>query len=170
MMFKDQSRKFSCRNKPTAATLPRTAAKYHRNVSKIIFEKCPDLQEELFFNPPWEDQAASFVFHNYVSEDNEFASSRGLFDYLPGLYRRSAPGGILADAVIALGLAGIANSSRDSALLSKATLKYSATAQAVSACLGELELAKEDDVLISVSLLGLFEVSWRLLFKARYGY
>lgn len=97
-----------------------------------------------------------------MSEDNESASSRGLFDYLPSLFRRSQAESILADAVMTLGMVGIANSNRDSALLNKAILKYGTTARAVSNRLGEIELAKQDDILISVLLLGLFEVSFAL--------
>jgi hypothetical protein len=159
MMFKDQNRKLSGQNKPSTATGLLTPSAPPRKVPKIFFEICPDLQSELSLIPSWGDQATSFVFANYVSEDNESASSRGLLDYLPALYRRAPPEGILADAVIALGLVGIANANRDSTLLSKAILKYGATAQVISARLENVELAKRDDTLISVLLLGLFEVS-----------
>jgi hypothetical protein len=167
MMFKDQSRKLSGQNRFSTATNPLTSSAPPRRISKIFFENCPDLQSELSFIPSWEGQATSFVFANYVSEDNESASAKGLLDYLPALYRRSPPGSILADAVIALGLVGIANANRDSALLSKAILKYSATARAVSARLEKVDLAKRDDTLISVLLLGLFEVSLILVIPGR---
>jgi len=159
MMFKDQNSKLSGKRKSSDATGPRSPLTPRRSSQNFVFESSSDLQSELSFTPGWEEQAVSFVFHNYVSEDNESASSRGLFDYLPALYRKSEPGSILADAVTALGMVCIANSNRDSVLLNKAILKYGATARAVSASLGDIELAKQDDIIISVLLLGVFEVS-----------
>jgi len=159
MMFKDQNSKLSGKRKSSSATESRSPLTPRRSSQNFVFESSSDLQHELSFTPGWEEQAVSFVFHNYVSEDNESASSRGLFDYLPALYRKSKPGSILADAVTALGMVCIANSSRNSSLLNKAILKYGATARAVSSSLGQIELAKQDDVLISVLLLGVFEVS-----------
>ncbi|KAE9375204.1 hypothetical protein N431DRAFT_369426, partial [Stipitochalara longipes BDJ] len=159
MMFKDQNSKLSSKRKLSNATGSRSPSTPRRFSQNIVFESSSDLQSELSFTPGWEEQAVSFVFHNYVSEDNESASSRGLFDYLPALYRKSEPGSILADAVIALGMVCIANSNRDSALLNKAILKYSATARAVSTSLGDIELAKQDGILISVLLLGIFEAN-----------
>jgi hypothetical protein len=160
-MFKDQNNKVSGQNNPSSATAPLSSSRI-RKPSRESLGSSPDLPKEFSFVPSWEEQAISYVFHNYMSEDNDSASSRGYFDYLPALYRRSRPGSVLADAVMALGMVGIANSNRDSALLNKAIIKYSATARAVSTRLGELELAKQDDILISVLLLGLFEVSVRL--------
>jgi hypothetical protein len=161
LMFKDQNSKLSGQNKSNTKTATLSPSRSQK-ISRGSLGSSLDLRKELSFVPSWEEQATPYVFHNYVSEDDESASSRGLFDYLPALYRRSQPGSVLVDAVMALGMVGIANSNRDSALLNKAIVKYSATARAVSSRLGEIELAKQDDILISVLLLGLFEASLTL--------
>lgn len=158
-MFKDQTNKLSGQSHSGPIKSPHFPRRSRKAFQQSTFVESQGLQPKLSFAPSLEEQAASYVFHNYVSEDNEKAPSKGFFDYLPALYRRSQPGSILADAVTALGLVGIANSTRDSALLNKAVLKYGATARAVSDRLGVIELAKQDDILISVLLLGLFEVS-----------
>jgi hypothetical protein len=160
LMFKDQNSRLSGESRSRTATGSRSPSTPRRVSQRKAFEKSLDIQVGLSFAAAWKDQAISYVFHNYVSEDNESASARGLFDYLPALYRRSHQGSVLAEAVMALGMVGIANSNRDSALLNQAILKYSATARAVSESLGEVELAKQDGILISVLLLGLFEVSF----------
>jgi hypothetical protein len=159
LMFKDQNNKLYGQSHSSPIKSSHFPRRSRKASQQSTFVNSQGLQLELSFAPSLEEQAASYVFYNYVSEDNEKASSRGSFDYLPAFYRRSQPGSILVDAVTALGLVGIANSTRDSALLNKAVLKYGATARAVSDRLGIVELAKQDDVLISVLLLGLFEVS-----------
>jgi hypothetical protein len=158
-MFKDQNNKLSGQSQSDPIKSPHSPRRSRKAFRQSTFVESQGPQLELSFAPSVEEHAAFYVFHNYVSEDNEKTSSKGFFDYLPAFYRRSQPGSILADAVTALGLVGIANSTRDSALLNKAVLKYGATARAVSDRLGIVELAKQDDVLISVLLLGLFEVS-----------
>jgi hypothetical protein len=167
-MFKDQNNKLSEQSQSDPIKSPHSPRRSRQAFRQSTFVESQGLQLELSFAPSVEEQAASYVFHNYVSEDNEKTSSKGFFDYLPAFYRRSQPGSILADAVTALGLVGIANSTRDSALLNKAVLKYGATARAVSDRLGVVELAKQDDILISVLLLGLFEVS--LIFSKGVGH
>ena len=163
LMFKDQNNKLSGHNHSSPIKSPHSPRRSRKASQQSSFVDSQGLQLELSFAPSLEEQAASYVFHNYVSEDNEKTPSKGFFDYLPALYRRSQTGSILADAVTALGLVGIANSTRDSTLLNKAVLKYAATARAVSDRLGVVELAKQDDILISVLLLGLFEVN--LMFR-----
>jgi hypothetical protein len=166
-MFKDQNNKLSGQSHSSPTKSPHFPQRSRKVSQQSTFVDSQILQLELSFAPSLDEQAASYVFHNYVSEDNEKASSKGFFDYLPALYRRSQPESILADAVTALGLVGIANSTRDSALLNKAVLKYGAIARAVSERLGVVKLAKQDDILISVLLLGLFEVS--LIFSKELG-
>lgn len=158
MMFKDQSQKLAGQNKASSATSPHKTSAKLRESTSIIFERCIDLHAKLSSNPSWEDQAIAFVFHNYASDNYEPCFSPGFFDYLPHIYKKSPPGSVLAEAVVALGLVGIANLNRDSLLLSEATLKYGTTARAISATLGDIEFAKQDEILISVLLLGLFEV------------
>ncbi len=167
-MFKDQNNKLSRQSQSDPINSPHSPRRSRKAFRQSTFVESQSLPLELSFTPSVEEQAASYVFYNYVSEDNEKATSKGFFDYLPAFYRRSQTGSILADAVTALGLVGIANSTRDSALLNKAVLKYGATARAVSDKLGVVELAKQDDILISVLLLGLFEVS--LMFRKGVGY
>jgi hypothetical protein len=103
-----------------------------------------------------EDQAKCFFFQNFVLEDT--CSSRGHFDYLTGIYRNLKIYTFLEDAVVALGLAGLANRMKVSKVMLKANIRYSAAVRAVSSALGEMECARSNQILIAVMLLSLYEV------------
>jgi hypothetical protein len=82
----------------------------------------------------------------------------GHFDYLPGVYRKLSSGSIVEDAIIALGLAGLANQRKTTKVMMKANCRYSSAVQRVSQILGSTEEARKDEVLIAVLLLAIFEV------------
>ena len=107
-------------------------------------------------SPSTDEQATCFFFQNFVLEDT--CASRGHFDYLPGIYRNSKVNKVLEDAVLALGLAGLANRMKVSTVMVKANLKYVMAVRSVSSVLSEIEEAKADQTLISVMLLSLYEV------------
>jgi hypothetical protein len=118
----------------------------------------PDVATQTSFLPSAEQQAISYVFSNFVFEDNESATSIGHFDYLPGVYRKLSSGSIVEDAIVALGLAGLANQRKTTKLMMKANFRYSSAVQRISQILGSIDEAGKDEVLIAVLLLAMFEV------------
>jgi hypothetical protein len=118
----------------------------------------PDVVAQTSFWPSAEEQAISYVFSNFVFEDNESATSIGHFNYLPSVYRKLSSGSIIEDAIIALGLAGLANQRKTTKVMMKANFRYSNAVQRVSRILGSIEEARKDEVLIAVLLLAMFEV------------
>lgn len=84
--------------------------------------------------------------------------ARGFFDYLPAVYSQSRNNDILMDAVSAIGLAGLANYRRENHVMIRANLKYGRAVQNMSASLAKMERVKDDQTLIAVMLLGIYEV------------
>lgn len=106
-------------------------------------------------SPDAEDQATCFFFKNYVLDEESL--TRSYFDYLPALYGQARGNGILVDAVNAIGLAGLANSRRASEVMVKANLIYGRAVRKTSERL-KTSQAKEDQTLVAVMLLGMYEV------------
>lgn len=107
---------------------------------------CPALSDSLDF------QATCYFVRNYYS--------KGFFDYLPDIINsQGTVGSALMDAVISLGLAGISHTKgNNSSVIIAAKEKYNRAVSATNSALCTEE-AKADQTLITVMLLGLFEVS-----------
>jgi hypothetical protein len=105
-----------------------------------------------------EDQATCFFFQNYVLKGNEF--SRGQYDYLSDIYGSEEVGSGLADTVTSLGMVGLANFWRAPNIMATAHAKYHSALRTVSAQLRDVDQAKSDQTLISIMLLGLYEVQF----------
>lgn len=103
-----------------------------------------------------EDQATCFFFQNYILGGNDL--SKGNFDYLSDIYGSEEIGSGLADSVAALGMVGLANFWRAPNIMRNANVKYHSALRTVSSQLMDVEQAKSDQTLISIMLLGLFEV------------
>jgi hypothetical protein len=162
MMFRNENEKLAGAGKEATLTTASTLIKKLSGESFMHFPEAqllPDAVAQTLFCPSAEDQATSYVFHNYVFEDNGSATSRGLFDYLPSVCREMSSGSIVEDAIIALGLAGLANQRKTTKVMMTANFRYSRAVKRVSEILGSIEEARKDEVLIAVLLLALFEVS-----------
>jgi hypothetical protein len=87
-------------------------------------------------------------------------SAKGFFDYIPDFINcQGAVGSALADVVISLGMVGIANTkSNNSSVMHAAKVRYNRAVSATNSALCTQD-AKADQTLITVMLLGLFEVS-----------
>jgi len=116
----------------------------------------PDADISWALSPDAETQATCFFFRNYVLDEGSMA--RGFFDYLPAVYSQSRNNDILMDAVSAIGLAGLANYRRENHVMIRANLKYGRAVQNMSASLAKMERVKDDQTLIAVMLLGIYEV------------
>ena len=107
---------------------------------------------------PIESQAMCYFFRNYVCEESR--PSTGYFDYLPSIIGNNvAVGSALIDAVISLGMVGLSNAKHASEIMIPAKERYSLALQATNSSLRDEEHAKADQTLITVMLLGLYEVS-----------
>lgn len=104
---------------------------------------------------PVEDQAANYFFHNYVLEDG---STNGPFQYIHSIYNNEIIGPAMADSIESLGLVGLANFWQSPELKIQANRKYNSALRQVSSRLRNEEEAKEDQTLVAVMLLGLYEV------------
>jgi hypothetical protein len=103
-----------------------------------------------------EDQAASFFFRNYVLEDHQYHN--GNFQYLTEIYGKEEVGDCLADSVVALGMVGLSNFWKASSIMTNAHSKYNSALRLISSRLRDVDEAKSDQTLVTVMLLGLYEV------------
>jgi hypothetical protein len=108
-----------------------------------------------------EEFATCFFFMNYVLDDQY---SRGAFKHLIDIYRGETVSTSLADAVTSIGIAGPAHFYKDSSVMVNTNKKYSSALSSVSIRLRDSTSAKEDQTLMAVVLLGVYEVS-RLLHR-----
>ncbi|KUJ18010.1 uncharacterized protein LY89DRAFT_35296 [Mollisia scopiformis] len=124
--------------------------------------------ESLLKHSSEEEQGICYVFRNYAYEDPDYGmdfshaimKDGGLFAYLPEMLGGSrARLNCLDDAILALGLAGISNTRRDSLMMKKAVARYMRAVSGISALLPKVNEATKDDVLVSVLLLGLYETN-----------
>jgi len=104
-----------------------------------------------------EEFATCFFFKNYVLDDHSFL--RGTFHYFADVYRRETVSTSLKDAVVSIETAGLAHFYRDPSFMVSANRKYSSALSSVSILLRDSASAKEDQTLMAVILLGIYEVS-----------
>jgi hypothetical protein len=102
---------------------------------------------------PVGEQAMSFFFRNYILDD-----FKGYYSYVPSVYGTVPEGSALGEAITSLGMAGIANSKKDTKLMINANFKYTSALHTINAALRDPYEAKTDQTLVAVMLLGLFEV------------
>jgi hypothetical protein len=104
-----------------------------------------------------EDCAANFFFHDYILDKSPESSN--FFTIVPDMYRRSSPGGPLANAITALGLVCLANAKDVPEVLTSAQAKYTKALHAVNISIRNPETAATDETLVIVVLMGLYEDS-----------
>lgn len=105
---------------------------------------------------PMEFQGSGFFFHHYVSEDP--TSPISYANYLPKLYTHESAYSALPGIIAAIGMAGISNMQTDSATMLWARQKHSDVLRSLTTSLQKPELAKSDATMMTVMLLGLFEL------------
>ncbi|KAL6823651.1 hypothetical protein V8C40DRAFT_248527 [Trichoderma camerunense] len=104
---------------------------------------------------PITDQAVSFFFFNFVLTDP--ISGGGHLEYLPVIYDGIARDLALPTAIIAIGMAGIANLQRNRDLLLAANAQYVLAIQLTQGALIDETLRIQDQTLVSILLLALYE-------------
>lgn len=164
MMFRNENNKVAGTSQSiTASPSPSPPSQWNIASAAIIARAqtppLPVLRPSAILVPSIEEQAITYVFQNYVQEYNESENLCGLFDFLPAIYRRLPADNILIDAIVALGLAGLANVQNLTAFMVTANLRYCKAVRRISGLLERIEEAKSDEVLVAVCLLALFEVS-----------
>ena len=110
-------------------------------------------------NVPHVDQAAGFFFKTYDSEAAE--SVKGVYKYIPYLCD-DFQGSALSSVITALGLAGLSRYGNAPDIMSLATSNYHTALRQTRADLQDPVAVKTDQTLLSVYLLGLYEV-WKFL-------
>ena len=104
-----------------------------------------------------ETQAICFFFKNYVWEDSQYPKS--YFEYLPSIFNAKEPvNAALQNVVISLGLVGLSNTRHTLDVMISAKEKYTIAIRATNSALRDADGAKCDQTLITVMLLGLYEV------------
>lgn len=112
------------------------------------------------FSIPLEDEATYYFFHNFVSQDP--ASLQAYSHVLPVVYRQNSSFNALPKIIEAIGLAGISNVKQAPELMVAAGQKYARALRAITASIQDSKEASTDQTLITVMLLGLFEVLHKL--------
>jgi hypothetical protein len=170
LMFRDQSKETACKaqgikpkSKPKSSASVNSAALDCRQVSRRSMDSDISASSESLqtwwstLQVPAEQQAVCFFFSNYVLESSN--PSISVYHYLPAFYNNESEKSALSCAVVALGLAGLSYRRNESSLLSAAKSMYSSALHLTNEALRDPATAATDTTLISVLLLGLFEVS-----------
>ena len=103
-----------------------------------------------------ENQAIGYFFSNYVFSEPSF--QQGYNWHLPHIFNRLSADSPLSSAIASVGLAGIANTRNSRDAQSASTVQYAAALHGVNAALRSPVEATADETLITVLLLGLYEV------------
>jgi len=107
-----------------------------------------------------EDQASSFFFHHFVSKGN--LPPTGYASFVPALFNHQSCLGSasnpLPGIITAIGMAGLSNMQSSSAGMVATRQKHTGVLRALNAALQDPGTASADSTLMSVMLLGTFEV------------
>jgi len=106
------------------------------------------------FVPSIEDQATAFFVTNYVM--NSSGPTSGYLDYVSTICNPSEDIGLLA-AMKAVGIAGIAHSVQEPALLNVARGHYLKAIQGTNAALKSPTMVKRDSTLTAIMILSIYE-------------
>lgn len=106
---------------------------------------------------PPEDQVACYFPPNHVLQPTNFMS--GYLSYLPSLYVKRRSNSPLVQIITSLGMAGLANVRNAPEAKAVSTYKYTSALRGVNAMLQDPARAIEDETLITILLLSLYEVS-----------
>lgn len=103
----------------------------------------------------YEDAAAWFFFKDYVLSESTVA--RPIFNDLPRLFNDASKTSALPHIISALGLASISIALKQPGAMLKAHAQYAKALNSINGALRDPKLAKEDQTLLVVMLLGLYE-------------
>lgn len=115
---------------------------------------------------PLEDQATYYFFYNFVSQDP--ASLQTYSHVMPTVYRQNSSFNALPNIIEAIGLAGVSNVKQAPQLMAAAGMKYTRALRAITASIQDPKEASTDQTLITIMLLGLFEVLYTLEMVLRF--
>ena len=87
----------------------------------------------------------------------------GNYQYLSTIYSDQPVGTPLRQAIAAIGLAGLSNFWKAPNIMAQANKAYATALQMVNVSLGDIEEAKSDQTVVTIMLLGLYEVPRRFL-------
>jgi len=108
---------------------------------------------------PVHDQAIPIFIRDYVLCD---ARMPGSFHFLPDMLKNESTESGLMHAIKALGIARIAMKARSPNALVEGDVEYAEALHAVNLALADPERAREDRTLITVMMLGMYEVSFNV--------
>ena len=169
LMFRDQSKEVACKvqrikhkAKPKDSASVSVAAPDCCQVFRKSVDSDIPLASECLYDC-WstlevsaEQQAVCFFFSSYAMEPSK--SGKSVYDYLPTFYNQESGKSPLSCATAALGLAGLSYRRNEPRLLSAANSTYSSALHLTNEALRNPVTAVTDATLISVLLLGLYEV------------
>ncbi|KAL6693202.1 hypothetical protein J3F84DRAFT_381875 [Trichoderma pleuroticola] len=160
LTFRDQTRQ-TIRKSNQAEHKVKSPVIATQLVGKLVEAKPPSHLDESkrlitpALSVPITDQAVSFFFHNFVLSDP--ISGGGHLEYLPVIYAGIARDLAMPTAIVAIGMAGIANLRRNRDLLLEANAQYVLAIQLTQAALIDETLRIQDQTLVSILLLALYE-------------
>lgn len=99
-----------------------------------------------------DDQSTCFFF-------NHFSHSNARLNFLPAVYGQLTPSSPLVKIVTSIGMAALANRVESPELVFAARQKQTSVLRAINFALQDREEARTDSTLVTVLLLGIFEVN-----------
>lgn len=110
---------------------------------------------------PIEDRATCFFYKNYIFVDVDIPYD--IFAYVPAICGQIHDTKALSSLIACIGTAGLSNLHKDHQLMRKAQKIYSFTLRHTQNLLADSSQTKEDQTLLVVLLLALYEVRGRIL-------
>lgn len=112
-------------------------------------------------NPPisLDDQSACFFFHQFRHfHHSNLPASKGRLNFLPQVYSQLSPRSTLAQIIISIGMAAMASNFKCPEMMFAARERHTSVLRATNVALQDRQEAKTDSTLVTVLLLGIFEV------------
>jgi hypothetical protein len=110
----------------------------------------------LFACTTYEDLAIAFFFTHYLTVNSP--SDKAHLDFLPSMCSALLMDSPLPSAIVSVGMAGLANKKKAPEIMIAARRKYTSALSLTMAALSKTASATTDQTLITVILLGLYEV------------
>lgn len=111
-------------------------------------------------NPPisLDEQSACFFFNNFCHSSLASSKVHGRLYFLPRVYSQLSPRNTLAQIISSIGMAAMASTFKCPEMMFAAREKHTSVLRATNVALQDPHEAKTDSTLVTVLLLGIFEV------------
>jgi hypothetical protein len=154
LLFRNETDRIvaSAQSRQKPSSVSSVVAFTNRSTTSKLDSSGPGKIQFLNLSPNARDQAICQFYYQYGCDAN------GSFDYVLHLHGKSPDTGFVNDMVECIGLAYMSHSRSDPQMMLAASKKHTDVIRSVKNALTSMDSAKNDETLVAVLLLGLFEV------------